>query len=395
MIYLDFNATTPILPGVMSVMESYWNKDFGNSSSKHIAGRIAKKAVDKARNQVAAALNCQENEIVFTSGATESNNIVLLGLLLAGPGDRNKVAVSAIEHKSVLEPAKMLARYGFELVILPVDRNGSVDLAETEKLIDEKTVLVSVQLANNEIGTIQPVKNIAAIAHSKGAYFHTDAVQGLGKMLLDLEDIGCDFASFSAHKIYGPKGVGALFTRSGPAKWPFERPLNGGGQEGGLRPGTHNVPGIVGFGEACQMSQIDLKNKVYEIEQKRNFFENFLSSNMPSIKIHAKQACRLCNTTSFSTRAVPSDLLIDYLADFCMSRGSACSSGAIAPSHVLEAIGCTYLESETTIRISLGFNCFKEDIQKLCKTILDALIYLGGKYNNRGKNGEGNRSLIS
>lgn len=374
-IYWDHHATTPCTPEVVDAMREFFKENFGNPSSIHIAGKRAKKAVEIARCQVAAALNCREHEIVFTSGATESNNIVFLGLLLAGPGSRNKIAVSSIEHKSVLEPARMLAKHGFELIILPVDRNGSVDLIETEKLIDEKTALVSVQVANNEIGTIQPVKNIAAIAHSKGSYFHTDAVQGLGKMVLDLEDIDCDFASFSAHKIYGPKGVGALFTRGGPARWPFERPLNGGGQEGELRPGTHNVPGIVGFGEACKQLQIGLKENIEQLKSASTTFVNLLKSHIPQATVHSHGGNFLPGIVSVSFPGLPNDLFLSNLPNYCVSRGSACNSGTLAGSHVLSQI----LDRETinnTVRFSFGryfnesdylafFDCLKILLKKI------------------------------
>lgn len=376
MIYLDFNATTACASEVVSAMQKYWADEFGNPSSAHIAGRRAKEAVAKARKQVAELINCQPAEIIFTSGATESNNLVFLGLLLSGAGNRNKVVVSAIEHKAVLEPAKLLAKHGFEVAILPVDDQGVVKIDAATEIIDEKTALLSVQTANNEIGTIQPVKELSALAHARGAYFHTDAAQALGKMELNVEAIDCDFASFSAHKIYGPKGVGALFARGGPTRWPFEKPFRGGGQEGGLRPGTINVPGVVGFGEACKLVINDQTNRIMKMQKSRDRLEQFLSENNPNIIIHAKKVNRLCNTTCFATGIVPSDLLIDYMGNVCISRSSACSAGAISPSHVLSAIGCEHSLAGTTIRISLCPNIKEDEILIIARVILDKLLIL-------------------
>ena len=361
MIYLDFNATTACASEVVSAMQKYWADEFGNPSSAHIAGRRAKEAVAKARKQVAELINCQPAEIIFTSGATESNNLVFLGLLLSGAGNRNKIVVSAIEHKAVLEPAKLLAKHGFEVAILPVDDQGVVKLDAAAEIIDQKTSLLSVHTANNEIGTIQPVKELAALAHAKGAYFHTDAAQALGKMELNVEAIDCDFASFSAHKIYGPKGVGALFTRGGPTRWPFEKPLCGGGQEGGLRPGTINVPGVVGFGEACKQVKHQFNDTVAKLTELTNIFIELLKEKFPTAIINTPNAPRLPGVVSVSFPNLHGDLLLSNLPAYCFSRGSACDSGAISPSHVLKQIINNHDIIDNTVRFSFGKNILEDD----------------------------------
>lgn len=234
MLYFDANATTPCAPEVQEAMRPYWSDAFANASSPHRAGRVAAQAVAAARRSVAECLDAHPQEIIFTSGATESTNLVFWGLLLA-PRTRRHVVVSAIEHKAVLESAALLEEQGFEVTRLPVTPDGVVDLDAAARAITPETALVSVQAANNEIGTIQPVLQISRLAHEVGAFFHVDAVQALGKMPVSMLDWECDFASFSAHKIYGPKGVGVLFVKGGPLRWPWPRPLRGGGQEGGLQ----------------------------------------------------------------------------------------------------------------------------------------------------------------
>jgi len=360
-VYWDLSATTPCSSEVISAMQKYWADEFGNPSSAHIAGRRAKEAVAKARKQVAELINCQPAEIIFTSGATESNNLVFLGLLLSGAGNRNKIVVSAIEHKAVLEPAKLLAKHGFEVAILPVDDQGVVKLDAAAEIIDQKTSLLSVHTANNEIGTIQPVKELAALAHAKGAYFHTDAAQALGKMELNVEAIDCDFASFSAHKIYGPKGVGALFTRGGPTRWPFEKPLCGGGQEGGLRPGTINVPGVVGFGEACKQVKHQFNDTVAKLTELTNIFIELLKEKFPTAIINTPNAPRLPGVVSVSFPNLHGDLLLSNLPAYCFSRGSACDSGAISPSHVLKQIINNHDIIDNTVRFSFGKNILEDD----------------------------------
>jgi len=234
MIYWDHNSTTPCAPEVVEAMHRYWREEYGNPSSSHIMGRHAAASVKKARELVASLANALPAEIVFTSGATESNNLLFLGILLTPRTDRNRIVISTIEHKSVLEPARLLEEHGFQIVKLPVDRTGITDVEAARDLITSETLLVSVQAANNELGTLQPVTELAEIAHENGAYFQTDAAQVVGMVPFDVQAVNCDFASFSAHKMYGPKGIGALFVRGGARRWPWVRPFRGGGQESDL-----------------------------------------------------------------------------------------------------------------------------------------------------------------
>jgi cysteine desulfurase len=354
MIYLDNNATTQCAPEVIEAMKPYWDVEYGNPASVHIAGRMAKKIVDIARNNVASLANCKPSEIFFTSGATESNNLLFLGLLLKKQTNRNRILISSIEHKSILEPAKFLAQRGFKVDLIPVTSQGIINLDKARKLITNDTALVSVQAANNEIGTIQPITEISTLTHQVGSLFHTDSAQALGKIPVDLRIWDCDFASFSSHKLYGPKGVGALYVKGGIRSWTWAYPLNGGGQERGLIPGTLNVPGIVGFGKACEMSQGVLKEDIIRISNMRSLFENKLSNIDFPFMIHGKDVERLPGTSSIAFFNIPADILIDNLGILSIGHASACASGALEPSHVISALGYDDKIADSTIRISIG-----------------------------------------
>ncbi|MEI7788782.1 MAG: cysteine desulfurase family protein [Chlorobiaceae bacterium] len=375
MIYWDHNSTTPCFPEVVEEMQRYWNEEYGNPSSRHLMGRRAAVAVRTAREKVAALANALLAEIIFTSGATESNNLLFLGVLLTPRSDRKRIAVSAIEHKSVLEPAHLLEEHGFELVILPVTSDGVTDIDAARRLINEDTLLVSVQAVNNELGTIQPVAELAEIAHNNGAYFHTDAAQALGKIPFDVQQVNCDFASFSAHKMYGPKGVGALFVRGGARKWPWARPFRGGGQEYDLRPGTINVPGIVGFGKACSISQGYIqKNGSADIIQLEKDLLGRIARAFPESIVHSLTAPRLPGVFSIVFPKVPADLLIDNLQTLAVSEGSACSHRAITISHVLEKIGCDRETAKGTVRVSLGRHTNQNDIHEAVEMLSRSIV---------------------
>ncbi|MCH8510354.1 MAG: cysteine desulfurase [Kiritimatiellae bacterium] len=365
MIYWDHNSTTPCAPEVIEAMKPYWDHEYGNPSSSHIMGRRASTAIRKAREQVANLANALPSEIIFTSGATESNNLLFLGILLTPKTDRNRIVVSSIEHKSILEPVRLLAEHGFEVLKLPVSECGVTDLNAAKELINGKTLLVSVQGANNELGTLQPVCQLAEIAHTNGAYFHTDAAQVLGKISFNTELFNCDFASFSAHKMYGPKGIGALFIRGGAKQWPWSRPFGGGGQESGLRPGTQNVPGIVGFGMACEISQHYITNQnnnpIHHLEKIliQKLFESF-----PTGHFVTRNTPRLPGVVAFSFPNISADLLMDNIKTLCIGKGSACTNGAISQSHVLNAIGYSHDFSRGTFRVSLGRETDLNEIQE-------------------------------
>lgn len=372
MLYFDANATTPCAPEVQEAMRPYWSEAFANASSPHRAGRMAAQAVAVARRSVAECLDACPQEIVFTSGATESTNLVFWGLLLA-PRTRRHIVVSAIEHKSVLESAALLEEHGFSVTRVPVTSDGVVDIDAATHAITPETALVSVQAANNEIGTIQPVRHLAGLAHQVGAFFHVDAVQALGKMPVSMRDWECDFASFSAHKIYGPKGIGALFVSGGPLRWPWPRPLRGGGQEGGLRPGTLNVPGIVGFGAACNLVRQKSLHSIERIAQLRNLLESSLKTLLGNtIIILGENTARLANTSGVIFKNIDTSMLLLQCNNIAFSNGSACNSGSSAMSHVPKNI-LSEKQGYTFLRFSLLETITPDDIKIVIETIEEAI----------------------
>lgn len=355
-VYLDNNATTRCDPGVIKKMLPFFSENFGNpSNGLHRQGRFAGNAVEEAREQVANLIGATKKEIVFTSGATESNNLAIFGLVHAQKSEsRKRIVTSAIEHKSVLNPSKKLLEIGFDVIFLPADQWGRIRLDAAEKAINEETLLVSIQAANNEIGTLQPIQEIANLAHKNGAVFHCDGAQALGKMEVDVHKFGIDLFSMSAHKVYGPKGIGALFINGGPRASPIEPILYGGGQEFGLRSGTLNVPGMVGFGEACRIAQQKLSEEISRVSNLRDHLEKRLLESIPDLKVNGQIDCRLPNTTSLTFPGIDADALILNLDSVMIGTGSACSSGTLEPSHVLEAIGLSREDAYSTVRISLG-----------------------------------------
>lgn len=373
MIYLDYSATTPCAPQVLTAMAPYYRERFGNPSSSHAYGREARAAVEKARGQLAEFVGCGPGEIVFTSGATESNNLIFLSLLLDAKEKRRKIAVSAIEHKSVLLPAKNLGQRGFDLTLLPVTSKGIVDIAAARELITEDTALVSVHTANNEIGTIQPIKELAEIAHRVGAKFHTDAAQALGKMPFNLQHVDCDLASFSSHKIYGPKGIGALYIRGGSSKWPWDYPLYGGGQEAGIRPGTLNVPAIVGFGEASNIMSLNLGHFLSKISNYTQTFEKLLAAQNCLFLIHCQESPRICGLSSIYLNAPKAELILEHLTGIAVSKASACNSSSLEKSHVIQAINSDYSLSDKTIRVSFGLETDESNVTELVNELMMAV----------------------
>jgi cysteine desulfurase len=367
-IYLDYNATTPCDPKVVDKMLPFFSEWYGNpATGLHLQGRRAARAVDEAREQVAALINCRPGELIFTGGATESNNLTILGLGRAHRhGGRTRIVTSAVEHKAVLLPCQRLQEEGCELIVLPVDGQGRVSLDAAEAAINDQTLLVSVQAANNEVGALQPIARITEIAHRHGAIVHCDAAQAAGKIPVDLttEAWQVDLLSISAHKLYGPKGIGALYVRNGPHAHALEPLQYGGGQERGLRPGTTNVPGIVGFGEACRICLVELEQESVRIAALRDHFEQALLTGVPGLKINARAALRLPNTSSLTFPGVDADAFLLNLPEVMMGTGSACSSGALEPSHVLLAMGLSRAEAGSTIRASLGRYTTLEQIER-------------------------------
>lgn len=363
-IYLDYNATTPCDPNVIKAMLPYFGEVYGNpANGYHVLGRAANRAVEKAREQVAELINARTEEIVFTSGATESNNLVILGLARASKvGRRKRIITSAIEHKAVLLPCEELEKEGFEIVVLPAEPDGRVSLTAAREAINDQTLLVSIHTANNEIGTIQPIAEIAHLAHEHGAIMHTDAAQAVGKMPVDVSALGIDMLSMSAHKFYGPKGVGALYLRSGAGLRNLRPLAFGGGQERGLRPGTSNVPAIVGFGIAAELCQQYLPMERLHIAKMRDLLEASLFSEIPGLAINGKYGPRLPNTSSLTFPRIEADALLLNLPELMLGTGSACTSGAVEPSHVLQAIGLDRTAASATIRASLGRFTTESDV---------------------------------
>lgn len=377
-IYLDYNATSPCAPEVVAAMSPYFSDDFANPSSGHFLGKRAARAVVEARSRLASSITATQDDVYFTSGATEANNMVLLGVLRQEL-KRRRIVVTAIEHKSVLEPSQSLALEGFEIIDLPVTRHGVVDLDAANDLINEDTLLVCVQGANNEIGTIQPVRAIAEIAHRHGALVHCDAAQMLGKVPVSVSDMDVDSACFSAHKAYGPKGIGALFMRSRVRE--CLRPVyRGGGQEAEVRPGTLNVPGVVGFGVASALAGANVLENKARVSAIRDVLEAEIVRRCPEAFALGSSTERLPNTSSICFRTIPADAILARAPLVCAGVGSACSSGSVSPSHVLMACGLTRDEARSAVRFSLGCYTTEEEVCRAIEQISDAVKSLQAAY---------------
>jgi cysteine desulfurase len=366
-IYLDHHATTPLDPRVREAMMPYLTEAFGNaSSSSHAYGWEAEAAVEQARERVAALLNAAPEEIVFTSGATESDNLALFGAARAAARGR-RVVTGATEHHAVLDAARALGREGFDVEILQPDREGCYSLEKVAGAVTEKTVLVSLMLANNEIGTLQPIAEIAQLCRERGAVFHTDAVQALGSVAFDVKTCPVDLASVSAHKMYGPKGVGALYVRSGRPRVRLTPLFYGGGQESGIRPGTLNVAGIVGFGKACELAASSIEEDACRLRRLRRRLSDGLGRALDGLVLNGpplpaigdggellEPERRLPGNLNVSIERVDGNALLADLKDIAVSSGAACTSAAVEPSHVLRAIGVPHDLAFASIRFGVG-----------------------------------------
>jgi cysteine desulfurase len=353
-LYFDAHATTPCDPRVVEAMLPFFTERFGNAASRqHPFGWDAREAVERARGEVAALVNAKFRDIVFTSGATESDNLALKGVVESFRGKRRHVVTVATEHHAVLDVCDWLEREGSEVTRLPVRSDGLVDLSRLEDALRDDTALVSVMTANNEIGVLQPVAAIAALAHARGAAFHTDASQAAGHVAFDVEDVQADLVSFTAHKIYGPKGAGALYVRRrGPAA--DLRPLvHGGGHERGLRSGTLNVPAIVGFGLAARLAREGLTSKIARLASQRNRLLEGLQARLDGLLVNGTMDPRLPHNLNVSFAGVEGSRLLSSLTDVAVSSGAACSSVSAEPSHVLRAIGRTEAEAKASLRFGL------------------------------------------
>jgi cysteine desulfurase len=363
MIYLDYHATTPVDPRVLEGMLPFFTERFGNPHSKqHAFGWDAREATDTARAQVAALINASAAEITFTSGATESSNLALKGAVAAARGlgadasakAANHVVTVATEHKSVLDVCLQFRRQGLEVTVLGVGPGGLVDLDALRAAITPGTILVSVMAANNEIGTIQPLAEIGAIVHERGALFHTDAAQAAGKIPIDVRAMNIDLLSLTAHKFYGPKGSGALFMRRMKPRLALVPQLAGGGQEAGLRSGTLNVPGIVGLGRAAEICRLEMADEGRRLGALRDHLLAGLRGRLQDVRVNGTLEHRLPHNLHVSFDGVEGEALLMALGDLAVSTGSACASGSQAPSHVLQAIGATSDRAGASIRFGLG-----------------------------------------
>ncbi len=358
-VYLDNNATTPVLPEIMDAMRPYFGEQFGNASSIHQHGQHTRAAVEQARESVAALLGARAQEIVFTSGGTEADNLAVFGLV--GAGDH--VITSQIEHHAVLNSARRLEDLGCEVTYLPVDGRGLLDPGDVRRALRANTKLISIMMANNETGVLQPVEEIGRIAAEADVYFHTDAVQAAGKVALRVQEIGCDLLSISGHKMHAPQGVGALYVRKGTQINPL---LYGGRHERSRRAGTENVPGIVALGKAAEMAKAGLESgAVEQMRAMRDRVEKTIVESVESVRVNGEGALRVPNTSNMVFDYIDGEAMVIALdlKGLAVSTGAACSSGAIEPSHVLLAMGLTPDQARGSIRFSLGKQNTAEDVE--------------------------------
>jgi cysteine desulfurase len=367
-IYLDYNATTPVAPEVLAAMLPYFSEEYGNASSIHSFGQRARGAVEKARESVAALLGARPAQIMFSSGGTESNNHAIFGVVGAAQGGNKHVITSAVEHSAVLDPCRALEQRGVAVTVLPVDRDGIVSPEDVRRAIRPETVLITIMLANNELGTIEPIEEIAKIASKNGVTLHTDAVQAAGKIPIDIAKLGVHLLSISAHKLYGPKGVGALYVKKGTHLEPL---LYGGHSERDRRPGTEDVTSIAGLGKAADLAVAHMKEEGRRIAGLRDRLENGLLERIPHASVNGSRAHRTPNTTNLTFPFIEGEAMVIALdlKGIACSTGAACSSGAVEPSHVLTAIGLAPEDARATLRLSLGHQTTDEEIGFALETI--------------------------
>jgi cysteine desulfurase len=370
-IYMDYHATTPVDPRVFEKMRPYFTEIFGNAASRsHSFGWAAEEAIEKARNQIANLINAESKEIIFTSGATESDNSALKGIAEMYTQQGNHIITQVTEHKAILDSAKALERKGIQVTYLPVDKYGVIDLNQLEDSITNKTILVSIMYANNEIGTTQPLAEIGKLCHEKGVLFHTDATQGLSTLPFDVQKMNIDLASFSAHKIYGPKGAGALYVRRKNPRVRVSPIIDGGGHERGMRSGTLNVTGIVGFGAAAEII-INEREKDYQHEKVlTDTLKNNLFNSLDEIYLNGHPTNRLPNNLNISFAYVEGESLIMGIKDVAVSSGSACTSASLEPSYVLKALHVGEDLAHSSIRFGLGRFNTSEEVEYVSNVVI-------------------------
>ena len=373
--YFDHNATTPVAPEVLEAMVSCLGQTYGNASSIHHFGQAAKQKLEAARRQVASLIHCQPTEVVFTSGGTESDNLALLGAVRAAPGERKHVITTAIEHPAVLAPCAQLEREGVAVTRLPVGANGTVSAEDVRRALRPETALISVMHANNEIGTLQPIADISTVARQAGVYLHSDGVQALGKVPVDVDALGVDLYSMSGHKIYGPKGIGVLYVRRGTR---LAATQFGGHHERDRRPGTENVAGAVAFGLAAELAAVNLAADRARIGHLRDRLEDAILSRIPGTGVNGERWNRTPNTTNIWFDGVDGEAMVIALDlhGFAVSTGSACSSGAVEPSHVLLSLGLPAEKARASLRFSLGRHNTLTEVEALIDAVTDSVKHL-------------------
>ena len=373
--YFDHAATTPVDPVVLNEMLPYFCENFGNPSSVYKIGKMNKEDISIARMKVATSINAKTNEIYFTSGGSESDNLAIKGIAFANKNRGNHIITSKIEHPAVLNTCNFLEKFGFNVTYLDVDKNGFIDLNKLEKSINKNTILISIMYANNEIGTIQPIKEIGKIARKYRVYFHTDAVQAMGSIPIDVKELNIDALSMSAHKFYGPKGIGAVYIRE---NIPFMRIIDGGHQEKDKRAGTENIPGIVGIGKAIELAQTNMKFNNDKIKYLRDYFIGNIENSIQNIRVNGDRQKRLPGNANISFKGVDRNRLLKELDNvgICASSGSACSAGKLTASHVLTQIGVPMIYERGSLRITIGKDNTREEVDYLIenlKTIINKI----------------------
>jgi cysteine desulfurase len=376
-IYMDNHATTPVDPRVVDAMLPYFHEKFGNSASRnHAFGWAAEEAVENARAQIARLINATPKEIIFTSGATESNNLAIKGAAEMYREKGNHIITQVTEHKAVLDTCKRLEKYGYEVTYLPVTKDGRIDLDDLRRAITPKTIVISIMYANNEIGVIQPVEEIGKIAKEKGVFFHSDAVQAVGKVPVDVQKDGIDLLALTAHKLYGPKGCGALYVRRRNPRVQLASIIDGGGHERGMRSGTLNVPGIVGFGKAAELCQTEMPTESKRLSALRDRLKDGIFANLDEVYINGSMIHRLPHNLNVSFAFVEGESLLMGINDVAVSSGSACTSATLEPSYVLKALGVGEDLAHTSIRFGLGRFNTQEEVDYVTGRVVEVVSRL-------------------
>jgi cysteine desulfurase len=373
-IYMDNHATTPLDPRVLEAMMPYMTTVFGNAASRnHSFGWEAEAAVEKAREQVAKLIGATAKEIIFTSGATESNNLAIKGIAEMYRERGNHIITQVTEHKATLDTCKRLEKYGYRVTYLPVKADGLIDLDDLKRAMDDKTILVTIMIANNEIGVLQPVAEIGKLCHEKGVLFHTDGVQAVGKVPVDVNAMSIDAMSLSAHKIYGPKGVGALYVRRRNPRVQISEQINGGGHERGMRSGTLNVPGIVGLGAACEIARLEMESESKRLSALRDKLKAKLEGSLDYIHVNGSMENRLPGNLNMSFVYVEGESLLMGINDIAVSSGSACTSATLEPSYVLKALGLGDDVAHSSIRFGLGRFNSEAEVDYVSDKVIDVV----------------------